>query len=157
MWTLDSITRADVEPLLAVERELFEHPWSRRAILDELKCGDAFNYILKHTDSNGNETIAGYLCLRLFAGELHILKLAVARDWRRRGLASWMMERAFPRAVEKGADAAFLEVRASNDSAIRLYFKLGFHIIGKRTDYYPRPDGAREDALMMKKSLEDRL
>ncbi|MCP4690047.1 MAG: ribosomal protein S18-alanine N-acetyltransferase [Desulfobacterales bacterium] len=156
MWTLDAITEADIDPLLAIERDLFEHPWTQRALQDELACKDAFNFILKHTDSNGGERIAGYICLRLFAGELHILKLAVAQVWRRRGIASWLLEKTIPRALEKGADEAFLEVRASNESAIRLYSKLGFHIVGKRTNYYPGPggSGAREDALIMKKNLE---
>ncbi len=156
MWTLDSITEADIDPILAIERALFQHPFTHGALMEELACKNAFNYILKHTDANGDEHIGGYVCLRLAADELHILKLGVARDWRRRGIASWLLERSFPPAVEKGADAAFLEVRASNDSAIRVYCKLGFHVIGKRVDYYPCPDGrgSREDALMMKKTLE---
>ncbi len=159
MWTFDSITEADIDPILALERALFQHPWTQGALMEELACKDAFNYILKFTDSDGVERIGGYVCLRLLADELHILKLAVAHDWRRRGIASWLLERSFPPAVEKGADAAFLEVRASNDSAIRLYNKLGFNVIGKRVNYYPCPgdSGAREDALMMKKTLEVQL
>jgi len=42
----------------------------------------------------------------------------------------------------------FLEVRASNQSAYRLYERYGFNEIGRRRDYYPVA-GGREDALVM--------
>ena len=44
---------------------------------------------------------------------------------------------------------AFLEVRASNAAACRLYSKMGFEEVGIRKGYYS--DG--EDALLMEKRL----
>jgi ribosomal-protein-alanine N-acetyltransferase len=45
-----------------------------------------------------------------------------------------------------------LEVRPSNEHAIRLYHQLGFNEVGTRPDYYPSVEG-REDALIMARSL----
>ena len=41
-----------------------------------------------------------------------------------------------------------LEVRASNEPAIRLYDQHGFEVVGRRKGYYEAP---REDAILMTK------
>jgi ribosomal-protein-alanine N-acetyltransferase len=58
------------------------------------------------------------------------------------------------RALELKAGECFLEVRASNLAAYRLYERYGFNEIGRRRDYYPAP-GGREDALVMACTLFD--
>ncbi|MCG9958445.1 ribosomal-protein-alanine N-acetyltransferase, partial [Pseudomonas aeruginosa] len=52
------------------------------------------------------------------------------------------------------ARECFLEVRASNQAAYRLYERYGFNEIGRRRDYYPAV-GGREDALVMACTLLD--
>ncbi|MNE24719.1 ribosomal-protein-alanine N-acetyltransferase [compost metagenome] len=52
------------------------------------------------------------------------------------------------RAYQLNARECFLEVRASNQPAYRLYERFGFNEIGRRRDYYPAV-GGREDALVM--------
>jgi ribosomal-protein-alanine N-acetyltransferase len=42
-----------------------------------------------------------------------------------------------------------LEVRVSNEAAIRLYQRYGFSEIGRRKHYYPVAPGVREDAIVM--------
>jgi ribosomal-protein-alanine N-acetyltransferase len=58
------------------------------------------------------------------------------------------------RAHERGGRECFLEVRASNTSAYRLYERYGFNEVGRRRAYYPSADG-REDALVMACTLLD--
>jgi ribosomal-protein-alanine N-acetyltransferase len=41
-----------------------------------------------------------------------------------------------------------LEVRPSNETALRLYRKYGFRPIGRRRGYY-RADSGREDAMVL--------
>jgi len=55
-------------------------------------------------------------------------------------------------ASQAGTETMLLEVRPSNESAIRLYHQLQFNEVGTRPDYYPSADG-REDALIMARSL----
>jgi ribosomal protein S18 acetylase RimI-like enzyme len=47
-----------------------------------------------------------------------------------------------------------LEVRPSNTPALRLYERKGFMRVGLRRRYYPAHDGAREDAIVMIRRLD---
>lgn len=89
---------------------------------------------------------AGYLVLSSVLDEGNIDNVAVAPEYRRRGVADALVADAVRRAKE--AELAFLtlEVRASNDPAIRLYEKHGFREVGRRRNYYEKP---REDAMLM--------
>jgi ribosomal-protein-alanine N-acetyltransferase len=84
--------------------------------------------------------------------EIHLLKIAVAPRWRRRGIATWLLGFCFGLAQRRNARKVYLEVRRSNGSAIDLYDKVGFQIIGTRPKYYT---DTGEDALIMMKSLEE--
>ena len=71
-----------------------------------------------------------------------------------RGLGLQLLEHLMQRARQLGAGECFLEVRASNQSAYRLYERYGFNEVGRRRDYYPAA-GGREDALVMACTLFD--
>jgi ribosomal-protein-alanine N-acetyltransferase len=93
--------------------------------------------------AEGNR-IVGFLVARaLAADEREILNLAVAPDFRRRGVARRLFDRAF--AGFRGA--VFLEVRESNGGAIEFYKSLGFKELSKRAGYYDTPP---ETAIVMK-------
>jgi len=77
---------------------------------------------------------------------MHIMNLAVAPSWRRRGLARWLLGFAMRQAWRSGSRRAFLEVRGSNLEALNLYEGLGFARLGVRRDYYHEP---REDAVVL--------
>jgi len=78
-------------------------------------------------------------------GEGHVISLAVHPKRRRRGIGTALMRELLRRFAEKGARVARLEVRVSNEAAIRLYEKLNFIKVGVVKHYYP--DG--EDAYLM--------
>lgn len=147
-------TKADIDQILAIEEHAFERPWSRTSFLEELSRQDAFHYVVKSHSSCDHGQLIAYIFFRLIADEIHLLKIAVAPNWRRRGVAFEILEKCFLLASGKGAAVAFLEVRTSNISAISLYQKLGFQTVGKRPNYY---SGAREDALVMMKNLKEEL
>ena len=81
--------------------------------------------------------------------ELHLIDIAPA--YRRQGVASLLLDHLFKQADAKKIRRIFLEVRHSNHAAIALYQQHGFIPCGSRPGYYPRPDGSREDALLMEK------
>ena len=84
------------------------------------------------------------------ADEAEILTIGIAEGWRRHGLGSRLLE-ALKRAAERaGARSLFLEVAASNAAALALYAKHGFTESGRRKAYYVRPEGAAEDAIVMR-------
>jgi ribosomal-protein-alanine N-acetyltransferase len=78
--------------------------------------------------------------------ELHINTLAVHPDRRRQGLASLLLTHVLDDAVRRGAEKATLEVRRSNEGALRLYERFGFEVGGVRKEYYRQPV---EDALIL--------
>jgi ribosomal-protein-alanine N-acetyltransferase len=91
-----------------------------------------------------NGSVAGFLVARRVAGEeSEILNLAVDPRWRRRGIGRALVLRA----VSLHAGALFLEVRESNQAALKFYKSLGFQVVAERAGYYAAPP---ESAIVMK-------
>ena len=90
--------------------------------------------------------LAGYAGVWVFAEEAHIMNIAVDPSCRRRGIGEALLLTLLARTVEMGARLAYLEVRPTNEQAIALYAKLGFHPYGRRPGYYA---DTGEDALLM--------
>ena len=132
---------ADVAEL---EKANFSEPWSEDA-LTLLLTDRAVGYGL--TDG---ECVVAYGSLLYAPDEGQILNLAVDAAYRKKGYATAILSALEADAREHDAKALFLEVRASNLPAIRLYEKHGFAVVGKRPDFYRAP---LEDALVMKKDL----
>lgn len=153
-WHLSAMNIADIDPILDIERHSFRQPWNRISFLGELDCKQASGYIVKISEDQGKEQVIAYLFLRLLAEELHILRIAVRPKWRCQGVASWLLDKCFELGFEKGAKLVFLEVRSSNESAIALYRKQGFTVVGRRPNYY---SDSREDALVLIKYLKEDL
>jgi ribosomal-protein-alanine N-acetyltransferase len=140
------MTVSDLDEVLSLEAASFKNPWGRLAFIAELACNHAYDYVLR-ADRQG---LIAYACFRLVSGELHVLKIAVKKPYRNRGIAEDFFRQCIarmPRPVEK----AFLEVRPSNIAAIRLYTRLGFSGLGMRPGYYL---DTGEDAIMMGKLFE---
>ncbi|HDJ26692.1 MAG: ribosomal-protein-alanine N-acetyltransferase [Thermoplasmata archaeon] len=92
----------------------------------------------------------GFLMGALYGSEARVLMVAVVEEFRRRGIGTALMEEFERRAKESGAQRITLEVRTSNDGAIRLYRRLGYRVVGTLISYYA--DGS--DAFLMEKVLE---
>ena len=136
----------DLPEVAAIERMRYAFPWSENIFRDCLRVG----YTCRALDLAGQ--IIGYGVMSLGAGEAHILNVCVRDEFRTVGFGRRLLEHLLERAAAAGVSEAFLEVRPSNLSAIRLYQKLGFEQIGIRRGYYQAPEG-REDAIVLKKGL----
>ncbi|CDI06232.1 ribosomal protein S18-alanine N-acetyltransferase [Candidatus Nitrosotenuis uzonensis] len=80
-----------------------------------------------------------------FVKKGHVVSVAVLEEHRRFGLGRAIIEEAINGAKSKRCDELYLEVRCSNNDAVRLYEKIGF-VIKQRLKAYYR-DG--EDAFLM--------
>lgn len=156
------MTETDIDAVLAIEKYSFIKPWSRSSFLEDLSIKNSWNHIAFNNygvdNSCEKKQIIAYICFRLVINEMHILKIAVARQWRNQGVASRLLDRSLKSAVKNKADSAFLEVRASNTAAIIFYTQFGFQVIGRRPNYYSTDYylNGREDALLMMKKLKER-
>lgn len=90
------------------------------------------------------EELCGYLSYSNICGEIEICKIAVLPKFRKKGIATELLEKMLSDNYSK----VFLEVRKSNIPAINLYKKLGFKEINRRKNYYSNPT---EDAIIMTK------
>lgn len=92
----------------------------------------------------------GFLVAWHVVDELHVLNVATAIVARRRGIGSLLVSEALAYAKANGVRLVLLEVRRSNEPAIRLYEKHGFVVTNVRERYYSDND---EDALEMQLEL----
>jgi ribosomal-protein-alanine N-acetyltransferase len=137
---------ADLPAVAALERSAYLFPWTEGIFRDCLRVG----YVCRVIDIGGR--VLGYGILSAGAGEAHILNLCVAEEVRCRGLGRSMLEALIDRARGFGVREAYLEVRPTNTTAIRLYQSMGFEQIGIRRGYYQATVG-REDAVVLKLDL----
>jgi ribosomal-protein-alanine N-acetyltransferase len=132
----------DVDAVLAIERDIYPHPWTLGNFRDSLQAGYSC-WVMEH-----GRDLVGYGVVTIGVQEGHILNLSVRRAWQRRGLGRSLLEHFLAVAREAGALRMFLEVRPSNVAARALYAARGFHQITVRRGYYPAASG-REDAILM--------
>lgn len=136
----------DLEQVMAIERASFNAPWSRQLFLTEFRNPAVSTLLVALDARRSSRTIAGYIVFWVVADEMHIMNLAVAQKERRQGIGEELVRYGLRHGHRKGAQAAYLEVRASNSAAQGIYSRLGFTRAGLRKGYYDSP---REDAVVM--------
>ncbi len=137
--------KEDIDQVMSIEQASFSMPWSRNLFLSEFRSPGISTLMVALADGPVR-TVGGYIVIWLVEDEMHILNLAVTPSLRRQGIARKLVLAAIKRADQKGAKRAFLEVRASNAVAQKLYLDLGFTGTSLRRDYYDAPV---EDAVIM--------
>ena len=95
----------------------------------------------------------GFALLRTVLDEAELLTIAVHPDHQKQGIGARLLDRVHQAAQSNGAVTSFLEVAAGNLPATRLYRSAGYAEIARRAAYFMAPDGHRQDALVMRKSL----
>ena len=139
-----------IEDHLAIGKILAESPeaalWSADSLLEAASGG------MRAWVAELNGEMSGVLVGRMAADEFEILNLAVLQAHRRRGIASRLLDTALRWSRGAGIKRMLLEVRASNDAAIRLYARHGFTACGRRSQYYQNPP---EDALLFARALNE--
>jgi [ribosomal protein S18]-alanine N-acetyltransferase len=138
---------ADLASIEVIEQRAYPTPWSRSMFASELAkptsiCLGAFE---------GDELV-GYVVNSRYVDAWHIMNVAVAPERQRRGIATALLERLFELTRHDERRGFTLEVRVSNDGAIRLYEDLGFEARGIRRGSYT---DNREDALIMWKDARN--
>jgi [ribosomal protein S18]-alanine N-acetyltransferase len=137
---------ADVSAVAAVERASYQFPWSEGIFRDCVRVG----YLCRVVEVS--DVIIGHGIVSTGAGEAHILNLCVRPQFRCRGVGRQLLRHLLERSRALGMAEAFLEVRPSNTTAIRLYQSLGFEQVGVRRGYYQATNG-REDAAVLRLAL----
>lgn len=146
---LQSLSLADLASVMVIENQSYEVPWTSGNFRDAFSSGYT---LLKLVDQG---VMIGYLVYMRVLDECHLLNFTIAPSRQRRGAGQFMLEQLLKKLVAEQLNVVMLEVRPSNQSAIRLYERNGFQRVGLRKDYYPtaRGESVREDAVLMNRSL----
>jgi ribosomal-protein-alanine N-acetyltransferase len=134
---------ADLDGVLAVEAESFTNPWTREMYAWELRNRNVCHiYVVRTREC----PVAGFCAFWLVFDEVHINNVAMLPQYRAQGMGTALMQHVLAEGRRLGATRATLEVRASNEGAVRLYQRLGFYVAATRRNYYTHPV---EDALVL--------
>jgi len=136
----------DVDAVVAIETEAFSSPWRRETFLDLMDRPTLEILVLDDARSG----ILGYAVLWCVMDQGELANVAVKPEHRQRGLGSYLLSRLLETGRERGIRTVFLEVRESNQAALKLYRRFGFSEVGLRRGYYDHP---KEDARVMKADL----
>lgn len=136
---------ADVDEVLAIERDSFAEPWTKNMFLDELANRSARLLVLKR-----ESRIIGYMCYWEILDEAHLMTIAVNPRCRGEGFGKFLMDKLEELSRKDGLKRIILDVARRNRTARNLYAKCGFMSIGFRKNYYK---ATGDDALVMEKWL----
>ena len=141
------MTIDDVDGVFEVEKNCFEHYWSKGEFEKEMK-NDVARYLV--ADIYGK--IVGYVGIWFVAGEGHITNVAVHSDYRGQKIGDILIKHLVKMCEDNNVFAMTLEVRVSNIVAQNLYKKYGFKLAGIRKEYY---SDNKEDAMIMWSQLKE--
>lgn len=134
------MAESDIKEIAKLEKECFSEPWSEDSLKDELTNETARFYVLRD-----NEKLLGYIGANNICGEVYITNVAVNENARGKGYGKKLVNHLVQQSELENALFVTLEVRESNEKAIKLYEKCGFKKIGERKSFYSKPI---EDALI---------
>jgi len=140
---LRPLSARDLSAIEEIEKRSYPTPWSRAMFAGELAKPSSICVGAVDTEAGA---LAGYLIISRYVDAWHVMNVAVAPEYRRRGIAHLLLERLFELTAGDERRGYTLEVRVSNGDAIRLYERLGFVARGIRRGYYT---DNREDAVIM--------
>jgi ribosomal-protein-alanine acetyltransferase len=140
-----TMTAEDISAITRLEAEIFPDPWPEQSFRDIVGAEDWTCLV-----AQAAEAVAGYACIFVSAGEMHLANIAVAAPFRRKSVATRLVRRILDIAAQRRCEMILLEVRVSNMGARAFYEKEGFTSLYTRPRYYRKPI---EDALVMVRYL----
>lgn len=138
----------DLTRVHELDKICFSLPWPQRSFRYELEENAASSqWVAERVGADGQKgLVVGLIITWLLVDEIHIATLSIDPAYRRQKIASQLICAALRAGVVRGAVSATLEVRAGNQAALRLYYRFGFQLMGRRPGYY---QDNHEDALIL--------
>ena len=139
--TVREMVDTDVEAVSKIEEECFSMPWKPDDFRDMIKRDNMSYYVLEN-----DGVIIGGAGIREIVGDGEITNVAITKAERGKGYSYLLLDELLNKGRELGCNNFTLEVRVSNEPAIKCYKRLGFISEGVRPNFYSHPT---EDALIM--------
>lgn len=141
-FTIRPMRREDLPMVSLLDQLSFTEPWPANTFAYELTT----NYSICQVAVDLSGEILGAIIVWLVVDEAHVATIAVHPDHRQKGIGAALLANALLIAAYRGAVTSLLEVRVSNQPALKLYERFGYHIVGVRKNYY---QDNHEDALLL--------
>ena len=131
--------------LMGIEKQCFDNPWTTNMLVSEILNPNTHFLCLWKKDE-----MIGYISIWIVMDTANINNFAIDKPFQKKGYGSYLLQKSIAALKSENIREVTLEVRASNESALKLYRSNGFEIIGKSKEYYKKPT---EDAYIMSKSI----
>ena len=142
MSIISQIEASDFDRLYEIEQQVHLVPWS----FGTLKNNQGERYLnLKLIENN---QIIGFAICQTVLDEATLFNIAILPSYQGNGFGKLLLNELIIQLKEKGVQTLWLEVRESNPARF-LYEKIGFNEVDIRKNYYPKPSGERENAVVM--------
>lgn len=141
------MNKNDLEVIVQLEEQLFSSAWSKDDYVYEIDQNPYGYYCVLEE----NQHIIGYIGLWIIFEQIQITTIGVDKEYQGKGYADMLMQYVMDVAQKKQCQTMSLEVRVSNQVAVKLYQKYGFEKVSIRKNYYK---DNHEDAYLMIKELE---
>ena len=136
MFVTEKMNETNVEGIAELEKENFSDGWSLDSLKEEINNPDAF-YLAVRDNENGNVVAAAGMIISIDTAD--IMNVSVKEEYRRKGLATKLLDTLFEEGRKRGVKDFTLEVRENNHAARELYEKKGFVFEGIRPKFYSNP------------------
>jgi len=142
MNSISILTPADLTRAFQIENASHSFPWTEKTFASN----QGERYL--NLKMMQNDEMAGFAITQIVLDEATLFNIAIDPAFQRQGLGRTLLEEVIRQLEQRDVVTLWLEVRASNSTAIALYESLGFNEVSVRRNYYPSAQG-REDAIMM--------
>jgi [ribosomal protein S18]-alanine N-acetyltransferase len=150
MYTLRYMRLSDIDQVVEIDKLSFPLPWTARSYAFEITDNASSHMVTlevtRPPDNMESAQLIGYGGFWFIEGESHVSTIAVHPDYRGKGLGEVLLAGMLGRAITLRAEYSVLEARVSNTSALNLYRKYEFEVVGRRKNYYR---DNHEDAFQM--------
>lgn len=140
---IEEIQQADFERLFEIEQKAHLVPWSKGTLLNN----QGEKYLNLKLVENGE--IVAFAISQVVLDEATLFNIAVAPNFQGKGFGKRLLSELILQLQKRGVATLWLEVRESNITAQKLYDSLGFNEVTVRKNYYPTPEGEKENAVIM--------
>ncbi|MEG9498711.1 ribosomal protein S18-alanine N-acetyltransferase [Mannheimia indoligenes] len=140
---IEEIQQADFERLFEIEQKAHLVPWSKGILLNN----QGEKYLNLKLVENGE--IVAFAISQVVLDEATLFNIAVAPNFQGKGFGKRLLSELILQLQKRGVATLWLEVRESNITAQKLYDSLGFNEVTVRKNYYPTPEGGKENAVVM--------
>lgn len=136
-----STDKTSLSRLIKIENNCKKSPWTRKMLQQSLEADHVWTVKI-------DSSIIGFIIFSTVLDEMNILNICIDPEYQRQGHGQFLLQQVIDYARKQRLKNIYLEVRISNNRAIKLYHKLGFKNLSIRKNYYPTND-SREDAIVL--------